>query len=142
MGIYTTQGNNTITETLQNPGELLESYIYDELCYLSDEKKQEFINSEEAKVMEEAGLISRRTLVRLSKQDDLSRRLRMAAFQLAKEKDDALWKKLVANRVKERELISAISAKYGSKATQVAKIGQRDYLKQKMPLAFMRPANN
>lgn len=139
MGIFSANNNNGINESLKNPGELLESYIFDELSHLTDEKKQEFINSDEAKEMEEAGIIGRRTLVRLSKQDDLARRHKMAAFQLAKENDDPLWNLLVKNRIKERELINKITTKYASRATRVAKIGQKDYLKTRMPKNFMRP---
>ena len=74
-------------------------------------------------------MISRRTLVRLSKKDDLARRVKMAAFQVAKEKKDPLWTKLVKNRVIERALIKKIVQKYSNMAVRVAKAGQRDYLK-------------
>lgn len=138
MGIYSAS-NDKMDQELKNPNALLESMIFDELCHLSDDKKTEFINSNEATVMIEAGLINRKTLVRLSKSDDLSRRTKMAAFQLAKENDDMLWTQLVKNRMKERELISKIVNKYGSKAERSAKIGQKDFLTKKIPLAFMRP---
>jgi len=139
MGIYSGINNgNAIQGELKNPGELLESYIFDELCHLTDERKQEFVNSEEAAAMVEAGIISRKTLVRLSKADDLSRRMKMASFQLAKDNDDMLWNQLVKNRIKERELIDKITTKYGSKAGKAAKIGQKKYLSKKMPIAFLR----
>ncbi len=138
MGIFSVQDENAIQAELKNPGELLESYIFDELCHLTDERKQEFISSEEATAMVEAGLISRKTLVRLSKTDDLSRRMKMAAFQLAKDNDDMLWNQLVKNRIKERELIEKISNKYNSKAGRAAKVGQKNFLSKKIPLAFLR----
>lgn len=138
MGIYSVNDENAIQAELKNPGELLESFIFDELCHLPDDRKQKFINSEEAKVMVEAGIISRKTLVRLSKTDDLSRRMKMAAFQLAKDNDDMLWSQLVKNRIKERDLIDKITNKYNSKAGKVAKIGQKDYLSKKIPGAFLR----
>lgn len=137
MGIF---GTSTIVmeNELKQPEELLESYIYDEISRLSDEKRQEFVNSQEAQGMLEAGLISRKTLVRLSKNDDLERRIGMAAIQLSKESDDALYDQLVKVRIKERELLDKINAKYANRATRVAKIGQKDYLKNKMPVAFIR----
>lgn len=138
MGIFGNREDVLIEGELKNPDELQEMYIFDELCMLPDEKKQEFINSQEAAAMVEAGIISRKTLVRLSKADDLSRRIKMAAFQLAKDNDDMLWTQLAKNRVKERELIGKITAKYGSKAQRAARVGQKDYLKNKMPLSFMR----
>lgn len=130
--------DNSINQDLKNPNELLEAYIADELSFAPIEKLKEFANSPEAEAMIEAGLISRKTLVRLSKNDDLTRRTKMAAFQLAKEADDNLWHLLVKNRVRERELISKIVAKYASRASKSAKIGQREYLKNKMPLSMMR----
>lgn len=137
MGIF---GTSTLVmeNELKQPEELLESYIYDEISRLSDDKRREFVNSQEAQGMLEAGLISRKTLVRLSKNDDLERRIGMAAIQLSKESDDALYDQLVKVRIKERELLDKINAKYANRATRVAKIGQKDYLKNKMPVAFIR----
>ena len=138
MGIYSMYDDHIIDESLKNPNELTEAFILDELAHLSDEKKEEFINSEEAKAMIEAGLISKKTLVRLSKTDDLNRRSTMAAFQMAKENDDPLWNMLVKNRIKERELKQKIVQKYSSKAARIAKTGQKEFLKNKMPAFFMR----
>lgn len=139
MGIYSPQGQSTIDQDLKDPNELLEMYIYDELSHLSDEDKQAFINSNEAQAMMEANLIKKSSLVRLTKNDDLSRRTTMAAMQLAKEADDPLWHQLAKNRIKERELLGKINHKYASKATRHAKLGQKAYLKTKMPLQLMRP---
>lgn len=139
MGIYAPGAGISEDVQLENPDELLEAYIYDELSMLDDTMKEAFINSPECEAMIEAGVINKRTVVRLSKNDDLIRRRKMAAYQLAKEKEDPLWDKLVKNRIKERELIAKIVAKYGMKAEKVAKIGQKQYLKSKMPLMFMRP---
>lgn len=117
---------------------LSEMYIVDEVSHLTDEQIQEFCNSKEAEALVEAGKLRRKTLVRLSKKDDMSRRKTMAAFQLAREKKDPLWAKLVKNRVMERKLIGAIEQKYGTKAERAAKLGQRDYLKSQMTPSFMR----
>jgi len=140
MGVYSNPDILNEGVELENPNELLEAYIYDELSCLDDTMKEAFVNSPECEAMIEAGIINKRTVVRLSKNDDLIRRRKMAAYQLAKEKGDPLWDKLVKNRIKERELIAKIVAKYGMKAQKIAKIGQKDYLKTKMPLMFMRPS--
>jgi hypothetical protein len=124
------------------PEGLLESYIVDEVSHLSDEQIQEFCHSDEAEALVEAGVMRKKTLVRLSKKDDVSRRRTMAAFSIARSKKDPLWTKLVKNRVQERKLIGAIVKKYGSKAEKVAKVGQKNYLKKKMPLSFMRAGGN
>ena len=120
------------------PYGFLEACIVDEVSHLSDEKIQEFCQSPEAEALVEAGVMRKKTLVRLSKKDDFSRRRTMAAFTIARDKKDPLWSKLVKNRVQERKLIGEIVKKYGGKADKVAKVGQKEYLKQKMPLSFMR----
>lgn len=142
MGVYDSNSGSqqAIMEgELQNPNELLEAYIYDELCSMTDEDKRAFVNSPEASAMVEAGLIQKKTLVRLTRSDDLSRRLTMACFQMAKENKDPLWDQLVKNRIKERNLIGQIKKKYASRATKTAKMGQKQYLKSKMPVQLMKP---
>ena len=126
-----------ITES-ELPYGFLEACIVDEVSHLSDEKIQEFCQSPEAEALVEAGVMRKKTLVRLSKKDDFSRRRTMAAFTIARDKKDPLWAKLVKNRVQERKLIGEIVKKYGGKADKIAKAGQKEYLKQKMPLSFMR----
>lgn len=137
MGIFTPNGSMTIDHEF-NKDELLESFIYDEISRLSDEKRQEFVNSEAAQVMVEAGLIGKKTLVKLSKNDDLERRMGMAALQLAKDSNDILFDQLTKVRLKERELLDKINKKYEMKAAKAAKIGQKEYLKGKIPVGFMR----
>lgn len=137
MGIFTPTGSMSIDQEL-NRNELLESYIYDEISKLSDEKKQEFVQSEAAQVMMEAGLIGKKTLVRLSKNDDLERRMGMAALQLAKDSNDILFDQLTKIRMREKELLDKINKKYETKAAKAAKMGQKEYLKGKIPVGFMR----
>lgn len=118
---------NIESETLS---ELCESYLYDYVSRLSDEDRQEFIQSEACTALVEAGKFKRNTIVRLNKTDDLSRRTTMAAMQLAKENNDPLYEKLALNRVKERELLDKINAKYDHKATRLAKQGQNEFIKK------------
>lgn len=127
----------SMEDDLKNPNELLESYIYDEVSRLPDDKREQFVK-EHGTVMCEAGLIGKRTLVRLSKGDDLERRLGMAALQIAKDNDDPLFAQLSKIRTRERELLEKINTKYMSKASKAAKIGQKQYLKTKIPSGFMR----
>lgn len=133
---------SAIDGSLKNENEFLEQCIYDELSMLTDEDKQAFIESAECKILQEKGIIHRKTLVRLNKNDDLTRRTKMAAFQIAKERKDPLWAQLVKNRIKERMLIGKIVQKYSSKAALAAKKGQRQYLKQAMGGKFIRPTIN
>ena len=139
MGMFS-YNNSIISEKndLKDPNELLGAYIIDEVSMLTDEQKEEFINSETCKALMEARVLKKKTLVRLSKNDDLARRKTMAAFQIAKENKWKEWDLLVKNRIKERELIAKIVQKAGVKADKLAKLGQKNYLSHKLPLAFLR----
>ena len=135
MGIYSPENDFHLDVELNNPNELLESYIYDDLSRLPESKRKEFAVSEEANVMLEKGIIGRRTLVKLSKSDDIERRIGMAAIQMAKEKNDPIYDQLIKNRVKERELLGKINSKYANSAIRIAKASQKEYLKN-MPKGY------
>lgn len=130
MGMYT--GRSMAQEAAEleavnvNMEELEEAFLYDEFGSASDDVKKAFIESSD--VMLEKGNISRKTIVRLNKNDDLTRRTTMAALQLSKDANDNLWKALVGNRIRERKLLAAIKKKWGNKAGIVAKKAQRSYL--------------
>ena len=96
MGLYT---NERLSQDLRetqvslNMDELQEACFYDDHYADSDCEKRELL--EEADVLMEAKKISRRTIVKLNKNDDLTRRTGMAALQLAKDNHDTLWNKLL-----------------------------------------------
>ena len=138
MGVYS--GANIVTEDagVVDMDVLKESLVYAEIASMPEEARKAFIESAECKAMEEAGIIGRQTIVRLSKMDDLTRRIKIASFQIAKEKKDPLWSLLVRNRIKERELIGKLVGKYGTGARRSAIQGQRELLKV-TPNAFTRP---
>lgn len=122
-------GETSITESFQDPEAFDEAVFITELLALPEDEFNSIMESEGMKVLEEKGVFNRKTIVRLKKDDDLNRRDTMAALQLAKEADDPLWERLSLNRVKERDLLSKIKTKYGSRAARVAKTQQRDYMK-------------
>lgn len=129
MGLFTnSQLMNDARDVTMNldMDELQEAFFYDDHYSDSDEDKRELL--EQADVLMEANKISRRTIVKLNKNDDLTRRTGMAALQLAKNNNDSLWKKLVKNRIQERKLLAAIKKKYSSKAQIAARQGQRMYV--------------
>lgn len=138
MGMFSPNTMVSEGSDLKDPNELLGAYIIDEVSMLTDEQKQEFINSEACKSLLESRALKKKTLVRLSKNDDLTRRRTMAAFHIAKTEKWKEWDLLVKNRIKERELIAKIVQRAGNRADKAAKIGQRNYLSQKVPLAFLR----
>lgn len=141
MGMFST---GVITESIENvfsdPNAIISQMIEMEVSQLPQEKIEEFCapgGVGETLVAE--GKLSKKTIVRLSKKDDLSKRKKMAALNLAKQNNDPLWDKLALNRVKERELIAKIMAKYGNKAQKVAVQSQKDFLKgAHLPKSFMK----
>lgn len=141
MGMFSAGSVITsIEEEFKDPSIIESMIIVDEVSRLPYEKIQEFC--QEGGIGEqlvEEGKMSRRTLVRLSKKDDISRRKKQMVLQLAKEHNDPLYEKLKKNRIKEREIIQKLVQKYGNKGETLAKQAQRDYLKKPhFPKSFMR----
>ena len=106
-----------------------ETCVYMELAQLPDDVRKAVVESEEAAILESKGKISRKTIVRLNRADDMERRTTAAAYQMAKDKNDPLWTKLVRALDMKKKYKSAIVKKYGTKAQRVAKQSQKDYLK-------------
>lgn len=130
MGVYgPSNGELNLDATLQNPSTLIEAFCYDDILRMPEDQRKAFIESGEAQALVEKGMIGRKTLVKLSKSDDIERRIGMAAIQMAKEKNDPIYDQLIKNRIKERELLGKINNKYSNQALRVAKASQRDYLK-------------
>ena len=91
MGLYTNEQLAQDTREVQmylNMDELQEAFFYDEHYSDSDDEKRELL--EQADVLLDSKKISRRTIVKLNKNDDLTRRTGMAALQLAKDNNDTL----------------------------------------------------
>lgn len=92
-----------------------------------EEAQKDLIESSD--VLVEAQRVSRRTFVRLGKNDDLTRRAHLASLVIARNAKDPLFNKLAKNRVMERKLRNAIFKKYQSKAIRVAKVSQKKHIK-------------
>lgn len=133
MGIYSSSNGYSDPvsgeEIEVNMDELMEQFFYDEHYADSDEEKRALIESADSILLEKKNITNRKTLVRLNKNDDLARRSTMAAMQIAKDKNDTLWKALVKNRIQERKLLRAIKKKYGNPAKKLAKIAQNNYMR-------------
>ncbi|MCM1215910.1 MAG: hypothetical protein NC548_15495 [Lachnospiraceae bacterium] len=128
-GIYGSSILGSVTEGVDMRS-VVEKLAYDDISRGTDTQIQEFCKSPEAQALLEKGVFKKPTLMRLGQADDLKRRKKLTAYELAKQANDPLWTKLVKNREKEKELISKIMQKYGNKADKVAKIGQKEYIKQ------------
>ena len=108
-----------------------ESMIYADLVQLPQEEIKEFCESAEAQALMEKAVLNKKTLVRLSKKDDLARRVKQAAYQIAREKKDPLWVKLVKTQMMKRKLVAAIMKKYQNPAPRLARASQVEYKKKK-----------
>ena len=106
-----------------------ETCVFMELASLPYEDRKAIVESEEAAVLEAKGMIGRKTLIRLNKNDDVSRRTSAAAYQMAKDANDPLWRKLMLHMQKKNEFKQKILKKYDSKAKRIAKQSQKEYLK-------------
>lgn len=143
-------GNNIVSESTNDPYDdyelspegqaaLFEQYLIEECTHrLTEEEKNAFLESELAEELVQEGKMRKNTIVFLSGRDDLSRRTKLAALQMAKDRKDPLFEKLRVNRTKERKILSQIMRKYGNKSTKVAKKSQKDWIKNRMPANFGR----
>jgi hypothetical protein len=114
---------------LKNPNALLEAFIIDEVSRMSDADRNEFMESAEFEYLVSEGVIAKHTLVRLSKEDELTRRMKVAALQIAREKNDPLYAKVLKYRSLEKDALAQIVKKHGNQAQRVAKKTQREYIK-------------
>lgn len=134
--------NSIINEEFKDASQLEECFIADEVSRLPEDKIKEFCEAGGVgEQLVQEGKLRKKTLVRLSKQDDLTRRTKMGALLLAKERKDPLYDKLVKNRMMKRDLVNKIMKKYGSKGQRIAKQAQSEYLhgnKSVLPKNFMK----
>ena len=130
MGMYGRRSSSVDEHEFDNINmdEYMQECIFIEFSQLPDNKLKEFLEGE-AKVLEEAGIIGKNTMVRLSKADDLTRRIKMAAVQVARDNNDSLWKMWDNYTSKKNELEAKILQKYNMTAAKMARVGQKDYLK-------------
>ena len=116
-------------ERMANSNEVLEMLLVDDMLRCSTEQIQEFCKSEEAKVLVEKAVLKKPTMMRLSKEDDKKRRVKLMAYQLAKSANDPEWEKLKTYTKKRKESIAKIMNKYGARAEKMANIAQKNYIK-------------
>ena len=130
----TEEGMDAIAAEVENnmQAAALESVTYFEN---GEDAQKAFVESAEVQALVEARKMSKKTFVRLGKNDDLTRRAHLASLIIARNNNDPLFKKLALNRVNERKLRNAIFKKYENKAKLVAKKSQAQHIKtmKKMP---------
>ncbi len=128
-GIYGSAILGSVTEGLDMQA-LVERIAYDDISRGTTAQIKEFCESAQAQALLEKGVFKKPSLMRLGKQDDLKRRKKLTAFELARQAGDPLWTKLEKNRKQQKELINKIMAKYGNKAEKVSKVAQKEYIKK------------
>ena len=105
-------------------------FLIDDVLRGDAEHIKNFCESEEASILMEKQVLNKPTLHRLSKQDDLKRRIKLLSYQMAKDAGDPLWTKLVKWQKLKKETAQKILNKYGKKAERQAKIAQKEYIKR------------
>jgi hypothetical protein len=128
MSLYGAKPVDSI-EKIGNSNEILEAYFVDDIIRLPEEDIKSFCESEEAKILVEKAVLSKPTMMRLDKKSDAVRRTKLIAYQLAKQNNDPNWAKLVKYQKLRKECIQKIMDKYGTKASKIAKVAQKNYIK-------------
>lgn len=129
MTFYGANHISSIDE-IANDDALLELFIIDDVLRGNQDQVRNFCESEEAKILMEKQVLNKPTLHRLSKQDDLKRRIKLISYQLAKQENSPLWAKLVKYQGLKKQYAQKILDKYGTKAERIAKIAQKNYIQK------------
>jgi hypothetical protein len=130
MSLYGQQ-NAVLDETYGvNMEELVENFYYDDIHRMSSDQIHEFCEGEQAKALLERSVLKKPTLMRLSKEDDEKRRIKLACYQLAKDAKDPNWDKMLKYRALWKKYRALVFKKYGNKAARLAKVSQKEYIKK------------
>lgn len=126
----TPEEESALASELQNPDELFQAFLLDEIARMSDSEKAEFINSEACNLLIQEGMLAKRNIMKLTKESDLDRRIKVAALQIAKEKGDRLYDDALKFRALSKQKVATVVKKYRAQAERAAKIGQKAYIKK------------
>ena len=96
---------------------------------MTDEEFQAYTESADFQNLVEAGVLGRRSVVKMTRKDDLNRRIHLASIQMAREQGDADWEALRKNRVNERRLLKKIYTKYSNRVRRDAMQSQKRLIK-------------
>ena len=134
MGLY---GHKQLVEEQEttNIKPYVELMLMDDISRGSDEDRQKFCVSEAAKVLCEKQVLNKATLMRLSKEDDYKRRIKLIAYKIANDHNDPDYKKMTLYRKLWKKFRGKVMRKYGNKAKRLAMEAQKEYIKdaRKMP---------
>ena len=108
---------------------LMENMLVDEMNRMSDAEFEAYTESSEFNNLVEAGILGRRSLVKMNRKDDLRRRIHLASIQMAREQGDADWEALRKSRINERRLLKKIYTKYQNRVRRNAMQSQKRLIK-------------
>lgn len=108
---------------------LLENMLIDQMNRMTDEEFSAYTESADFQNLVEAGVLGRRSVVKMTRKDDLNRRIHLASIQMAREQGDADWEALRKNRVNERRLLKKIYTKYANRVRRDAMQSQKRLIK-------------
>ena len=130
MGLFSSDTIEGIDEQLDTSlNDLVEAFIVDEVSKMDSDDIRAWCESDEAKGLVEAQVLRKPTMMRLSKADDEKRRTKIAAYRLAKQNNDPLYRKMIKYRQLWKQTSEKILEKYGNKASREAKKGQAVYIR-------------
>ena len=129
MSLY---GHSNLNEDLNglDMDSVMEAYFYDDLSRMSDTALKNFMESERCKALQEKTAFAKPTLMRLDKDADRLRRIRLMCYTLAKNAKDPNWIKCQKYRALWKKYRAAIFKKYGNSATRLDTIAQKNYIKK------------
>ena len=116
---------------LTNPEQIQEAFLYDEINSNPPEKIKEFCKAGGVgEQLVEEGKLTKKSFKKLSAKDNYNKLQVMVALQIAKEKDDPMFKKLVVQHKKTNAIKQAIAKKYLKESESITKRAYDIYLKK------------
>lgn len=127
MSLY---GNSILNsdDRIANSDRVLEMLIVDDTLRGTKEQIREFCESDLCKVLQERQVLKKPTLMRLSKADEEKRRIKLMAYELARDAKDPEYAKLQKYTKLRKESIAKIMKKYGPRAEKIAKKAVKNYI--------------
>lgn len=122
---------------LKNPNQYKEAVICEAIAELPDADVKKFVNSPEAKALEDNGTLSPEALERLANRKD-NGQIMVAICHMAKESNDPLWDELVACRIQERRIFNNLAERYGAAAKKTVDTVQKDIIETCIPREYKK----
>ena len=120
---------------LKNPNQYRNAILFESLSSLSDDKLNEFVNSQEAKVMVNEGILTQETIERLAS-DHNDSFINTTVCHMAKENGDPEWDAIVKCRIEERRLLNELIERYKDKAEVVVNGAKKEIVEGCIPDYF------